>query len=219
MSVCLQSCLTLYNPMDCSPPVSSVLGIYPGKNTGVSCHALLQGMFLTQGSNPDLLHYRQTLYLLNYLESPITTKSSQIFSFKKRECYVYRKGLSEVLPSSSSNSWDPFTVGKHHSFSFPKFNNQGGAHAMLPILPEAQVHCRAHQQPESSGSVCPVLPGVLSLGFWTWIGFIISALRVSASKPVAAGNMMNMNDIMWILKSFLKSIISMVAVSGVQMKQ
>ena len=27
----------------------------PGKNTGVGCHALLQGIFLTQGSNPHLL--------------------------------------------------------------------------------------------------------------------------------------------------------------------
>ena len=27
----------------------------PGKNTGVSCHALLQGIFLTQGSNQRLL--------------------------------------------------------------------------------------------------------------------------------------------------------------------
>ena len=29
---------------------------YPGKNTGVGCHALLQGIFPTQGSNPHLLH-------------------------------------------------------------------------------------------------------------------------------------------------------------------
>ena len=28
----------------------------PGKNTGVGCHALLQGIFLNQGSNPHLLH-------------------------------------------------------------------------------------------------------------------------------------------------------------------
>ena len=27
----------------------------PGKNTGVGCHALLQGIFWTQGSNPHLL--------------------------------------------------------------------------------------------------------------------------------------------------------------------
>ena len=33
-----------------------------GKSTGVGCHFLLQGIFLTQGSNPGLLHCRQTLY-------------------------------------------------------------------------------------------------------------------------------------------------------------
>ena len=32
----------------------------PGKNTGVGCHVLLQGIFVTQGSNP--LHCRQILY-------------------------------------------------------------------------------------------------------------------------------------------------------------
>ena len=37
------SCLTLGDPMDCSPPGSSVHGDFPGKNTGVGCHALLQG--------------------------------------------------------------------------------------------------------------------------------------------------------------------------------
>ena len=51
-------CLTLCNSMNCSPPGSSVYGDSPGKNTGVSCHALLQGIFPTQGSNPCLLHYR-----------------------------------------------------------------------------------------------------------------------------------------------------------------
>ena len=35
--------------MDCSPPSSSVHGIFPGKNTRVGRHALLQGIFLTQG--------------------------------------------------------------------------------------------------------------------------------------------------------------------------
>ena len=32
---------TLYNPMDCGPPDSSVQRASPGKNTGVGCHALL----------------------------------------------------------------------------------------------------------------------------------------------------------------------------------
>ena len=33
----------------------------PSKSTGVGCHFLLQGIFLTQGSNPGLHHSRQTL--------------------------------------------------------------------------------------------------------------------------------------------------------------
>ena len=38
----------------------------PGRNTGVSCHALLQGIFPTQGSNPHLLPCRQILYHLSH---------------------------------------------------------------------------------------------------------------------------------------------------------
>ena len=42
----------------------------PGKNTGVGCHALLQGIFPTQGSNPDLPHCRWILYHLSPQGSP-----------------------------------------------------------------------------------------------------------------------------------------------------
>ena len=51
----LQSCLTLCDPMDGSPPGSSGPWTFPGKNTGVGAHAFLQGIFLTHGSNPCLL--------------------------------------------------------------------------------------------------------------------------------------------------------------------
>ena len=46
----------LYDSTDCSLPGSSAHGDSPGKNTGVVYGALLQGIFLTQGSNPRLLH-------------------------------------------------------------------------------------------------------------------------------------------------------------------
>ena len=61
-----QSCLTLCNLMDCSPPGSSVHGDSPGKNTGVHCHALFQGIFPTQGLNLGLPHCRQILYWLSW---------------------------------------------------------------------------------------------------------------------------------------------------------
>ena len=59
MSACvgaksLQSCLTVCDPMDCSPLVSSVHEDSLGKNTGVGCHALLQGIFPTQASSQHL---------------------------------------------------------------------------------------------------------------------------------------------------------------------
>ena len=38
-------CLTLGDPRDCSPPGSSVHGDSPGKNTGVGCYFILQGIF------------------------------------------------------------------------------------------------------------------------------------------------------------------------------
>ena len=55
MCLVTDSCPTLCNPMDCSPPGFSVHGDSPGKNTGVGCHAFLQGIFPKQGSNPCLL--------------------------------------------------------------------------------------------------------------------------------------------------------------------
>ena len=62
--------------MDCSPPGSSVLGDPPGKNTGVGCHALRHGIFLTQGSNPGLPHCRLILYHLSHQGSPPIPENS-----------------------------------------------------------------------------------------------------------------------------------------------
>ena len=45
-----------------NPPGSSVHGESLGKNIGVGCHSLLQGIFPTQKSNQGLLHRRQILY-------------------------------------------------------------------------------------------------------------------------------------------------------------
>ena len=50
-----QSCLTLCDPVDCSPQGSSVHRNSPGKTPGVGCHFLHQRIFLTQGLNPWLL--------------------------------------------------------------------------------------------------------------------------------------------------------------------
>ena len=51
-----KSCPPVCDSMDCSPPGFSAPWDSSGKNTGVDCHFLLQGIFPTQGSNLSLLH-------------------------------------------------------------------------------------------------------------------------------------------------------------------
>ena len=59
--VCMltQLSLTLCDRMDCSWPGSSVHGVLQARILGVSCHALLQGIFPTQGLNQSLPHLLQ----------------------------------------------------------------------------------------------------------------------------------------------------------------
>ena len=80
-----QSCLMFCDLMDCSPPGSSVHGDSPGKNIGEGFHALLQGIFPTQGSSPDLPNCKQILYHLSHRGSPrllewVTYLFSRVFS-------------------------------------------------------------------------------------------------------------------------------------------
>ena len=98
--ICLvaQSCLTLCALMDCSSP---------GKNTGVGCHALLQGIFLTQGSNPHLLHWQVDSLPLSHLESPkllfpifnLDLRSSQA---KSEKTIQQGRGKGPLQPSNHS---------------------------------------------------------------------------------------------------------------------
>ena len=69
MSVCVlvtQSCLTLCKPTDCSPPGFSVRGILQARILEWVALPFSRGIFLTQGLNLGLWHYRQILYHLSY---------------------------------------------------------------------------------------------------------------------------------------------------------
>ena len=68
--------MTLCDPVDYSPPGSSILGIL---------HALLQGIFPTQGSNPGLLHWQVGSLLLVPPGKPIkVTEMDKIENRKKK---------------------------------------------------------------------------------------------------------------------------------------
>ena len=77
-----QSCLTLCDPMDCSPWNS------PGQNTSMGSLSFLQGIFPTLGSNPGLPHFRQILYQLSHKRSPLA-KGSQIAKSKVKVGEIY----------------------------------------------------------------------------------------------------------------------------------
>ena len=84
--------------MDCSPPGSSVHGIFPG--TGVGCHFLLQEIFLTQGLNPHLLclpDWQADSLPLSHLGSPFNSVSAIKYSE-----YSLCKGFRLML----MGSWD-----------------------------------------------------------------------------------------------------------------
>ena len=62
-------CLTLCDPMD--PTRFFCPWYFSGKKTRVGCHFLLQGIFLTQGSNSGFLPWRRILYLLSHQGRPL----------------------------------------------------------------------------------------------------------------------------------------------------
>ena len=79
---------------------------FPGKDTGVGFHFLLQGIFPTQGSNPGLLYCRQILYQLSYKGSPRRKK-------KKKQQNTRKTSISASLTMLKSLTvWITTTCGK-----------------------------------------------------------------------------------------------------------
>ena len=99
-----QSCPTLCNPMDCSTPGSSVHGDSPGKNTRVCCHALLQGIFPTQGSNPGLPHCGWILNQLSYKGRPRILKWVA-YPFSRRSSWPRNRTRASCIAGRFFTNW------------------------------------------------------------------------------------------------------------------
>ena len=67
----LLSCVQLLGPQGLYPARLLCPWDSPVQNTGAGSHALLQGIFSTQGLNPDVLHCRQILYKLSHKGSQV----------------------------------------------------------------------------------------------------------------------------------------------------
>ena len=88
-----QSFLTLCDPMDCSLPGSSIHGVF---QAGMGCHFLLQGIFLTQGSSPSLLHCRQMLYRLSHQGSPKSLSHVWLFGSPFKDLDQFNSNVSSL---------------------------------------------------------------------------------------------------------------------------
>ena len=88
---------------------------FPSRNTGVGCPSLLQGIFLTQGSNLDLLHCRQILYHLSH-----------------HLLYSYFKRIPLILPT-----W----VFQNHPFYFPAASKVAAHSAHVITRPLIVINC------------------------------------------------------------------------------
>ena len=117
-----KSCLTLCNPMDCSPPGSS------GGISQARIHFLLQGIFPTQKLNPHLLHYRWILYRWVTWEAHIAT-----FSFHSKHLWMgYHLYLAHSLKCRlficihTADSTEDKAVGWHHRLNGHEFEQGSG---------------------------------------------------------------------------------------------
>ena len=108
-----------YSPIDCSSPGFSVHGIIPGKNTGMGCHFLPQGIFPTQGLNRGLsclLHWQVGSSPLVPLGSPSEERGLHYFHFtgQNPEPGASLENLTRNLHPfrrRAQRSWKSFTTG------------------------------------------------------------------------------------------------------------
>ena len=97
--------------MDRSPPGSSVHGDLLSKNTGVDCHALLQGIVPTQGSNPGLLPCRWTLYQPSYQESAHLVYNRCLITLGASLIAQLVKNLPAIPPQLVKNTFPASLIG------------------------------------------------------------------------------------------------------------
>ena len=86
----LKSCLTC-DPMDYSPPVSTIHGIFPGKNAGACFHFLLQGILLTQDRTRVSCIGSRILHCWAMREAPCNLYIHMYFSIHLILIFMYLK--------------------------------------------------------------------------------------------------------------------------------
>ena len=126
-----------------------------GKGTGVGCHFLLQGIFLTQGLSPRLPHCRKMLYHLSHQGSHSSLSYMQMGHVRfqlsqpgwKKEPAELGEKPSPVMESCPLCSWDPWQRGgprtRHMGALFPGKGERQGCGDVVQSL----IHVRLFVTP------------------------------------------------------------------------
>ena len=145
------SCVKLCDPTDCSLPARPCPWNAPGKNIGVGWHFLLQGIFLTQGSNLCLLPCRRILHPLNRRESLCVCQWQQHATEKSSSKIFTVQCVWNVSCSVVCDSFWPHGLWSARLFcpwEFPGKNTGVGSHSFLQQIVLTQgsnpglQHCR-----------------------------------------------------------------------------
>ena len=159
----------------------------PGKNTGVGCHSLLQGIFSSHGSKPGLLHCGQILYCLSPQGSPCISLLEENKNQRQtvdigycHHCYYYcisQPKLRHCGGLGLNTEHSPGNITHFYGIPSVCFSR----HSQMNHNNHEHRNC-FHQQP-----VTQVFPfSVLPAG-WPWIPAYLPvrcAARVGCSKPV-----------------------------------
>ena len=134
---------------------------FPGKNTGVVCHFLLQGIFLTQESNPGLPHCRQMLYHLSHLGSPkypLLTKIQHSQKLKKKVNFRWC-----ILPPSLHTPPLALTSAPGPAMASPLISKRNSSYSLRcgqPSPPQVPTPCSSLWFQDDCGLSVSTLPSM-----------------------------------------------------------
>ena len=133
-----QSCKTLLQTNGLQPSRLLSPWGFPGRNTGVSCHFLLQGIFLTQGWNPSFLHWQGGFLQLSHQGSPqlsypsINRCRDSLFLPTAEENTALEKGVGTEVVEGVPGRWGHGFLGAKEERSrikmYPATNFQPATH-------------------------------------------------------------------------------------------
>ena len=137
----VQSCPTLCDPMDCSPPASSIHGIFQARVLEWGAIAFSRGIFLTQGLNQGLPHCRQ---LILPSEPPGKPKGKEIEV--AQSCPTLCDPMDCSLPGSSVHGIFQAIVLEWIAISFSRGSSQPRDRTQASCIAGRFFNCLSHQR-------------------------------------------------------------------------